>query len=187
MSSSGNSFSLKELWQDKWFPASLGGSIACAGLILAGIALWNYHDKISVRPIAEVVRVDAVDGDPSFDVKPISQITDDKSAKAVAWAGWAIALSDLCKVKGGSFSQGFSNAFQKGTAKLMIPAGVGTQWTVANAELSANDCANVIASDKSHGIYAVFDAKIPAISGQQVKAYFVPKHEESAWQARPIP
>jgi hypothetical protein len=176
MESSRSTFTTKELLADKWFKMSLLGSIACAASVLAGIAVWNYRDKISVRPIAEVVRLDG-DRGTSFEVKPISEITSDqKSEKPIAWTGWAIPLHDLCQTTKGDFSQDFSDEFQKGTAKLVIPASGGTAWTVANADLSANNCAQVTGNDRSQGIYAVFDAKIPAIADRQVKYVFVSTH-----------
>ena len=181
-------FSARELWEDKWFASSLLGSIAAAAAVLTVIAVWNYRDKISVRPIAEVVRMDDGDKGTSFEVKPISEITpDQKSAKPVAWAGWAIPLQDLCQAKEGAFSKGFSKAFQNGTAKLVIPATAGgTGWTVANANLTANDCAQVKGNERSQGIYAVFDAKVPAIADRQVRAVFVlPTHGED-WKPHPI-
>jgi hypothetical protein len=187
MESSTSMFSMRELREDKWFVRSLLGSIACAGVILTVIAVWNYSSKIPVRPIVDVVRLDDAAKDGSFEVKPISEITSDqkKPTKAVAWTGWTISLRDLCRTKGGAFSKGFSEAFQNRTAKLVIPAAEGVGWTIANADLSAHNCAQVKDNDSSQGIYAIFDAKIPSIAGRQVKAVFVPKGGEE--DARPIP
>jgi hypothetical protein len=168
--------SVRELLKDRWFVASLVGSTTCAVIILAAVIVWNYQAKIVVRPIAEVVRVD--DGG-SVAAKPISEIRPDNASKN-AWTGWAISLFDLCQAKG--FSAGFSDAFQKGAANLVISEGSG--WTVANADL-ARSCARVTRDQtRAKGIYAIFDSKIPTIADQQVKATFVPKNEASA--AKPL-
>ena len=188
MRSSAGWFSMRELLEDKWFVTSLVGSIVIAAGGLATIAVVNYRNKIPVRPIADVVRLDDAANDGAFEEKPISEITSNRtSAKSVAWTGWAIPLRDLCQAKGGGFSQGFSKAFENKTAKLVIPASDGPGWTVANADLSASNCAQLKDNERSQGIYAIFDGKIPSIADRQIRAVFVPKHEDGDWHAKPIP
>jgi hypothetical protein len=178
-------FSFRELWGNGWFLLSLSGSTAVAAGILTATVAHYYSDRILVRPIKEVVRVDHSGSFDvgSFDVKPISEITEVKSEntpRAIAWTGWVIRLSDLCQTKGGAFSSDFSNAFQKGSAKLMV-SGTGGQWTVANANVTADTCTRVNNDEKrSTGVYAIFDSKIPTIS-DQVKATFIPKDEETGF------
>jgi hypothetical protein len=174
MRSSAGWFSMRELLEDKWFVTSLVGSIVIAAGGLATIAVVNYQNKIPVRPIADVVRLDDAANDGAVEEKPISEITSIRtSAKSVAWTGWAIPLRDLCQAKGGGFSQGFSKAFENKTAKLVIPAADGPGWTVAKADLSASNCAQLKDNERSQGICAIFDGKIPSIADRQVRAVFV--------------
>jgi hypothetical protein len=172
MSSSGSVYTFRELFEDRWFIPAVAGSIALVVAVMGSLIAWTHDQKISIRPIIDVVRL-SVAG-TGIDALPISEIAQASNQKPVAFTGYAIGLIDLCKNEAG-FSSGFSNAFQKGTAKLLVTQKGTNQLTVANASINQATC-KLVASNPTRfeGVSAVFNAQVPSFAGQWIKETYSP-------------
>jgi hypothetical protein len=154
----------------------LANLVAALGLCVSGLAAfveWNNRTKLIIHPIEEVIQINNLP--QSTDVaRPISEIRPQRDRGPQFWHGYEVSLVDFCESTKGGFSDAYSDAFQKGTWKILVPGEEQSESVIANTNLTMETCKKVEKWKANfEQVNLVFDSKIPGITNDKAEQYFV--------------